>query len=62
MAVILNAKRVAGREKLQGFDYIAEQAAGMICSILMTSKCADLNTFEHELKVLRCLGMHLYVV
>ena len=34
----------------------------MICSILMTSKCANLNTFGHELKVLRCLGMHVYVV
>ena len=28
----------------------------------MTLKCANLNTSEHELKVLRCLGMHLYVI
>ena len=34
----------------------------MICSILMTSKCASLNTFGYELKVLRCLGMQVYVV
>ena len=32
----------------------------MICSILAASKCASLNTFEHELKILRCLRMHLY--
>ena len=34
----------------------------MICSILMTFKCANWNTFEYELKVSRCLGMQVYVV
>ena len=34
----------------------------MIYSILMTSKWPKLNTFGHELKALRCLGMHVHVV